>query len=275
MKIAKKGLREGPFYDAYHRFMRVGWPLFYLFIILYFALFNLVFALLYWNFAQDGIGNMHHAGFIDFFYFSVQTAASIGYGFFYPESQSAHILVSIEAVGGLLSNALITGLVFARFSRPSARIKFAQNIIWVNYYGKDALMLRLGNARTNRIFEGKGKWVMLKDEVTPEGDRFRKMLDLKLTRSETSIFLLTWTLIHVIDEQSPLCGVTFEELTQSNSEFLLSFSGLDEETAQTLSTHALYSVKDVLRAKKYKDMLHITQEGLREIDFSQIDLIES
>ncbi|MEZ4815898.1 MAG: ion channel [Bdellovibrionota bacterium] len=229
---------------------------------------------MYWQWAPDGIANIGEKSFWNYFFFSVQTAASIGFGHFYPATQSGHILVTIEAFGGLLFNAVITGLVFSRFSRPSARIKFSQKIIWVDYFGKNALMLRLGNARTNRIFEGKAKWVFLRDEKTPEGDYFRKMNNLKLERDETSIFAMSWTLIHVIDEHSPLYGMSFEELHSSNTEMMVSFSGLDQETSQMLSTHGFYAAKDIFKARKFVDMIRLDGET-REIDFSKIDLIET
>jgi inward rectifier potassium channel len=274
MKIYRSGVREKPLVDFYHRMMRISWGLFFVYIFVAFFLFNCFFAMAYELFTPIGIANLPSQNFWNYFFFSVQTAASIGFGHFHPESYGANILVSVEAFGGLLMNALITGLVFSRFSRPAARIIFSQNLIWVNYFGKTALMLRLGNARTNRIFSGRATWVYLHDEVTPEGDSFRRMLDLKLVRSETSVFALSWTLIHIIDEKSPLNGLTFEKLQSSDDEFMLTFSGLDEETSQMLSTHAMYWARDVVRAKKYVDMIVLKDQGVREIDFGKIDQIE-
>ena len=274
MKINRSGVREKPLVDFYHRMMRVSWPHFFLYIFIIFFIFNCFFAFAFEVLSPDGIANIPQKNFWYYFFFSVQTSASIGYGHYHPNSELANLLVSIEAFGGLLMNALITGLVFSRFSRPAARILFSQNMLWVNYFGKPALMMRLGNARTNRIYEGRAKWVFLKDEVTPEGDRYRKMLDLKLVRDTTSVFALSWTLIHVIDETSPLKDIEFESLIKGNDEFMITFSGLDEETSQTLSTHAMFWAKDLVKAKKYIDMIHLGANSLREIDFSKINLYE-
>jgi len=274
-KFNRKGVREKPLVDFYHRMMRARWSQFFLYIFIIFFFFNCFFALAYEVLSPEGIANIPFKNFWNYFFFSVQTSASIGYGHFHPVSDSANFLSSLEAFCGLLMNALITGLVFSRFSRPSARILYSQNIIWTNYYGKHALMLRFGNARTNRIYEGHATWVFLKDEVTPEGDNFRRMYDLKLVREKTIVFVLSWTLIHVIDEKSPLFGMNYEELKKSDTSFTVTFSGLDEETSQMLSTHAMYNAKDTVRAKKYTDMMEIESNGMVNIDFSKIDSIEN
>ena len=274
MDIQRHGVEESLWEDTYHRFLRTSWPLFFLEILAMFLLLNLVFAGLYYFLAPEGIANLNDHNFWSYFFFSVQTSASIGYGHFYPTVGIAHGLVVAEAVCSLFINALLTGLVFARFSRSHARIEFSKNILWVKYQGQDTLLLRLANARANRVYGGIAKWSLVSDEKTAEGDFLRKLTDLKLVRDETTLFALSWTLIHKIDEASPLFGRSVEEVNASNFDFIVAFTGRDEDTSQTITTHYIYHAPDVVRAKKFTDMIKVDGH-IRHIDYSNINKFET
>src|SRR5262249_5139434 len=148
-----------------------------------YLIMNLVFACLYFL-LPGSVANIAPTDFISDFAFSVQTMATIGYGYMYPQTVAAHFLVMIESWIGMCFVAVLTGLVFVKFARPSARMVFSENILWTAQNGKSMLALRLGNIRTNRVFEGRAQLTLLRDETTAEGERIRRMIDLKLTRKE-------------------------------------------------------------------------------------------
>lgn len=271
--IKRVGISESVGEDFYHRFLRTSWFIFFLEIIGFYLLFNIFFACIYYFATPGGITNILDQSFWYYFFFSVQTSATIGYGHYFPNNFLTHLIVVFEAILSLILTAVLTGLIFARFSRPVARILFSKNILWVKYNQKPALMMRLGNARVNRIYEARAKWTLLKDYVTPEGDKIRKLFDLKLTRNETSLFALSWTLIHIIDEESPFHNLDLETLKGENLELMVTVSGLDQDTAQTLSSHRIYHITEVQKAKKFKDIIRV-DGAVREINFADIDTFE-
>ena len=193
--------------DLYHALLTASWGVLFALLAGAYAVFNLVFALLYR--LQDGsIFNAKPGSFMDAFFFSVQTMATIGYGDMHPATLYANLLVTVEVLLGLTGFALATGLVFARFSRPTARIMFSRYAVVTTHDGRRMLMFRAANQRRNRILEARASLMLVRNEWTKEGTVMRRFYDLKLTRSHNPTFALTWTVMHPIDGESPLKGVT-------------------------------------------------------------------
>jgi inward rectifier potassium channel len=272
MSIQRLGVEETLWEDIYHRLLRWSWGRFFALILLVYLSIDLIFALLY--FAVPGcVANIPNGDFLSNFAFSVQTMSTLGYGYFYPQTPYSHLIVTVESAIGLFSTALLTGLVFAKFARPSARVVFSDKIVWGKMNGGEVLSVRLGNVRTNQVFEGTAKMTLLRDETSAEGERLRRLINLKLVRHETPLFALSWTLFHQIDSSSPFYGMTPEKLHQENWEVIVTFSGLDQDVGQTIVAHSMYNTKMIVPAKKFADMI-TTGDGVRTIDFSKLHDIE-
>jgi inward rectifier potassium channel len=274
LRVQRVGVDESVLEDIYHRMLQLSWTRFCGLILLTYLLLNLIFALLIFA-APGSVANIGPHDFFSCFAFSVQTFSTIGYGFFNPLTPYAHLIVTIEAAFSLLTTALLTGMVFAKFSRPNSRVVFTENILWTTFNGKTALEVRLGNIRANRVFEGRAKMTLLRDEVTAEGERLRRLVDLKLLRSETSLFALSWTLYHLIDEASPLYGMTPEEMTKLDWEINVIFVGLDQDLSQHIASYTQYHSRQIVRARKFSDMIfYNSNTGVRTIDFSKLHEVE-
>ncbi len=230
--------------DPYHLMLTVPWPGFLFLIALAYAGINGLFALAY-LIGGDNIANARPGSFTDSFFFSVQTFASIGYGAMTPKTFYANVLVAIEAWVELLSLAVITGLAFARFSKPKARVLFSKVAVIAPYQGVPTLMFRAANERRNQVLEAQMLVYLTMDEVSKEGTRMRRIYDLSLTRSRTPNFRLTWTAMHPIDEQSPLYGLSQESLLQAQATFVVSLSGIDETVNQTIYDRHVYAAQDI------------------------------
>jgi inward rectifier potassium channel len=272
LKVRRLGAEQSPWEDVYHRLMRLSWPRFLVQMLFIYLLIAAIFAVAY-DLVPGSIANITDNDLFKYFAFSVQTLSTVGYGYFYPATSYAHVVVITQTTIGLFFTAALTGLFFAKFSRPQARVVFSDKILWMTQNGQPVLCLRLGNFRTNRVFEGRARFALLRDEISKEGERLRRIVDLKLLRTETPLFVLSWTLLHPIDANSPFAGMSVEELNKSDWDFTCTFIGLDEDMESNIVAHNTYSAQDVVRARKFKDM--ITTDGkVRVIDFSLLHEIE-
>ncbi len=254
--------------DPYHLLLTVRWPVFLLLIALAYVGINALFALAY-LIGGDNIANARPGSFADSFFFSVQTFASIGYGAMTPKTFYANILVTFEAWVELLSLAVITGLAFARFSKPTARVLFSNVAVIMPYQGIPTLMFRAANERRNQVLEAQMLVYLMMDEISEEGHRMRRIYDLNLTRKRTPSFLLTWTAMHPIDEQSPLYGISQESLQKGQATFVVSLSGIDETVNQTIYARYTYAAQDIRANYRFVDIFHETPDGHREIDYTK------
>jgi len=267
ISILRLGQHHNPWSDMYHLLLTMSWLQFLGLVIGSFLSMNVLFAIAY-QIGNDNIANAQPGSIIDTFFFSVQTMATIGYGAMYPKSLYANILVTIEALMGLLGVAMATGLMFARFSRPTARVMLSETAVITSYDGIPTLMFRAANRRGNQILEAKLTVTMVRDEVTAEGHKMRRLHDMNLIRNQSPFFILTWTGMHPIDETSPLCGETPESLAVSNVEILVSLTGIDETFAQTVHARKLYSVHDLRWNHRFADIISVTPHGQRIIDYN-------
>lgn len=253
--------------DLYHTLTRASWLSLVGVAFACYLVVNALFAGLY-LLGGDCITNMRPGNFVDAFAFSVQTLATIGYGVMAPTTLYAHVLVAFEALCGVLSFAVITGIVFAKFSRPTARVLFS-NVACIGLHeGQPALMFRMANARTkSRIVEAQVHVTYTREETTREGVFMRRFYDLKLTREATPIFAFTWTAMHIIDESSPLYGETLETLRAKNAEVVVSFTGLDEHLSQPTHGRHSYIADEIMFDSRFVDVITISPQGTRVFDF--------
>lgn len=265
-QIAGLGAWYSYWRDPYHLLLTIPWSGFLVIIAVLYIIINTIFALAYLA-GGDCVENAKPGYFLDFFFFSVQTLASIGYGAMYPKTTYAHTIVTIEAMVGLVGIALMTGLAFARFSRPTARIMFSRVAVITPYDGVQTLMFRTANQRRNLILEAQMRVYLMRDEVTAEGETMRRLHDIKLIRQQTPSFTLTWSAMHVIDQSSPLYGMSAESLIQTNSTIVVSVSGIDETVAQVVHARHQYSARDILWNYRFVDIIHQTADGHRYIDY--------
>ena len=263
------GLDDSRLTDLYHSLMRASWPRLLAGVVLMFIATNAVFAAAYM--LDQGIENARPGSFGDAFFFSVQTMATIGYGQMSPASVTANILVSIEALIGLLALAMITGLIFAKFSRPSARVRFSKVAIVSNRDGVPSLQFRMANLRANRIVDASARVVFARQEKTLEGEEMRRFYDLKLQRDRSSLFIYSWTAIHPITEDSPISGVSREAMEAASAEIIVSVTGLDETFAQTIHARHAYRPDDLLWDHRFVDILARGPNGLMSIDYTHFD----
>ncbi len=254
--------------DLYHWLLVISWSKFLLLISLFYLVVNLLFAFAYLT-TGDGIANAESGSFSDPFFFSIQTLSTIGYGAMYPQTLYAQILVTVEVLIGLLLLAILTGLMFARFSRPTARVIFSRIAVICPYNGLPTLMFRTANQRENQILEAQVQVSLLRNEVSPEGHQLRRFYDLKLLRSQTPVFGLSWLVMHPIDKTSPLYGATVDSLSQLETEIWVTLTGLDETFSQTIHARHSYTVSEILWDARFVDIFSRTPDGQRYIDLSR------
>lgn len=253
--------------DPYHLLLTIPWLGFFGAIALAYIAINALFAIAYLA-GNDPIANARPGSFFDAFTFSVQTLASIGYGAMYPQTVYANLLVVVEALVGLLSVAIVTGLAFARFAQPTARVVFSDAITVAEYNGTPTLMLRVANRRGNQILEAEMRLYLLRDEISREGEFMRRIYELALQRDRTPNFTLTWTAMHPIDANSPLWGATAESLAKVKAQIEVSLTGLDETVSQAIHARRAYSSDDMLWNHRFVDIIYEADNGDRYLDFS-------
>jgi len=272
-EVFTSGISRVVLQDLYHYFMLVSWRQLFGTFALFFLIFDVLFGFLY-DLVPGCIANLNPPGFAGAFFFSVETLATVGYGDMHPITLYGHLVAMFEIFVGLMSLALITGIMFARFSRPKARVLFARFAVVRPIEGERTLMFRAANERQNVVQEASAKLRMLRDEVTAEGFRLRRVTDLELVRAEHPAFVLGWNIMHVIDETSPLYKETAESLARATTTFILSLSGTDETTGQTLMARAEYDSGDIRWDASFRDILEIDVDGSFHFDYNKFNEIE-
>lgn len=252
--------------DFYHTALTMRWPTFFASLAALFLFMNGVFACLY-QLGTAPIANQYPTGFLGAFFFSVETLATVGYGDMHPQTLYAHIVATFEIFVGMSGIALATGLVFARFSRPRAKIMFASQVVVHPIEGRMTLMARAANARQNVIAEAGAKLRLIRIETSSDGFRARRIHDLKLVRDQHPLFTLGWNLMHVIDESSPLYGVTPEMLAEQHATLHVVIEGSDESTAQTMQARFSWSDRQIRWHYRYVDLMS-DADGVSTMDYT-------
>lgn len=264
--------RRGPFTDLYAFLLRARWSTVIGLAAGFYLAVNALFAALF--FAVPGSVANADGGYVDAFFFSVQTFASIGYGFMYSQGTWGNAVVVAEAFVSLLSLALLTGIVFAKFARPKARVLFSEPILIETRDGVPTLTFRVANERGNDVVEAAVRVSALKTVHTREGSRMRRFYDLELQRAASPFFVLSWQVFHPIDEDSPLHGMSREDMIAEDVRFAVSFTGLDGTFAQTIHARHLYWAEDLRVGHRFVDVMENLEGGVTRMDFRKFHLTE-
>jgi inward rectifier potassium channel len=260
------GGRAESWSDAYHYLLTMPLAAFFGVLGGVYLAINAVFGLIY--FFVGGIDHMRHGDFLDAFFFSVETISTVGYGVMAPRSLPAHLVMTVESFVGICNLAIATGLLFARISRPTARVMFSQKAVVTPHEGIPTLMFRAANRRRNRIVEAEVSVTLLHDVVTKEGNTLRRFDTLAILRARTPVFTLSWQIMHPIDELSPLLGDTAESLAARHAEILVVVKGIDETFAQTIHARGAYKPEQIVWGAKLADMFGRDADGTPLIDLS-------
>jgi inward rectifier potassium channel len=263
-----KGQDTSRFTDFYHAVLSVPWSVFFLGLGVAFAATNAVFALVYMA-DPGGIQHARPGSFWDAFVFSAQTIGSINYSVMVPKTAYVDTVVIVEAFSGYIVLALFTGMIFARFSRPFARVVFSKVAVIAPFDGVPTLMFRTANQRGNQVLDASISVTLARQHTSKEGIVMRRFEELKLVRSRTALFSLSWTIMHVIDETSPLHGLTEQDLIDRQIELIALLSGSDATMAETIYARYSYRPSDLVRDHRFVDVLFLTPKGQRVVDLTR------
>lgn len=266
------GGRRRPLRDFYHALLQLPWWATIVTISGAFLAANALFAVAY--LLTGGVEHAAHGSFRDAFFFSVQTMGTIGYGAMFPGSTAANVVVVVESIVSLLLTALATGLVVAKFSRPTARVVFTRHAVISPFEGVPTLMFRLGNERGNRIVDAKIQAVLYRTERMSDGSTYYRQLDLQLTRAHTVSLTRSWNVLHPITDSSPLRGETPASLAAKEIELQVMVIGLDDVSMQTVHAGHQYFAKDIVWGAKLADVLSEVQGGHILLDLRRFHDIE-
>src|SRR5467141_1719363 len=254
--------------DAYQWLLGLTWPQFAAFVAAVYVVLNLVFATLF-MIGGNSIAGIRPGSFLDSFFFSIQTLATVGYGHWYPQTLYGHIVTTIEIMSGVFLLAVMTGLIFVRFSRPTARVLFSKSAVIAPLNGKPTLMVRIGNENHHSMVEAKFRIMFSRDEQLAEGGDFRYFYDLKLHFDQLTVFPAALTLRHEINEKSPLCGATLESLEGERALFFVSVVGIDPVIAAEVQTQKDYTWRELRFGHRFVE-IYTQEEGRLTVDYGRL-----
>ena len=266
-RITTQGVNRTFWADLYYNSITASWAVFVFGAAFVFFFSNLVFALVL-DIGTEPVANAH--SLLDLFFFSLETTTTVGYGDMHPQTAFGHSISGIEGFSSLFVTAALTGMIFARFSLPRARLLFARNPIVMRRNGVPTLTFRVANARGNFISEATAKVWVLMAQVDAEGRRLVGFQPLRLIKNENPAFVLSWTLFHPITDDSPLFGLTEEEIKKEDVNFVVSITGLDETSAQIMHARETFSAQDVRFDHEFVDMFFVGDDGERGVDYNRI-----
>jgi inward rectifier potassium channel len=269
VEFLKLNLQRWEYRDIYQWLLALKWPEFAALIAGIYIILNLVFAEFY-ELGSGSIAGLRSGSYADAFFFSVQTLATVGYGHWYPQTLYGHIVTTIEIIVGMFGLAVMTGLIFVRFSRPAARILFSKAIVIGSLNGRPTLMLRVGNLRAQSMVEAEFRILFTRDEPIVEADTFRYFYNLKLHFDRLTSFPAALTLRHTIDEQSPLFGETAESLAKSRAMFVASVIGIDPVIPAAVQTQHDYTWRDVRFGERFVEIYSEPVDGKLTVDFGRL-----
>jgi inward rectifier potassium channel len=272
--VKRKGQSFKAWLNIYHRLITMGSIKFAFLVFSFYLIVNFIFAGLYVLLGvrnlQGIIGTSKHDEFWEAFFFSSQTITTVGYGRIAPASFATSFLSSIEALLGLMIFALVTGILYGRFSRPQAHVLFSKKAVIAPYFDKNAFMFRIVNEKSNQIINVKINIVFSRIEDV-NGSLTRKYYNLPLERDFVTFFPMNWTIVHAITEDSPLWGETADSLRESDAEFLTALEGREDTFSEAIHTRSSYLYDDVVWGAKFKLMLDTSDESNYLLDLNKID----
>jgi len=272
-EFRKKGVSRFDLRDPYHFAVALSWPQFLAALLALYLSVNVVFAILFWL-VPGSVAHARPGSFADAFFFSIETLATVGYGEMYPATLYGHAVVAIEIVCGLAFTAVLTGLTFVRFSRPRAKLIFAANPVVARHNGKPTLMVRIGNGRAAVLADAKAQLNVLLTETTTDGKVFHRVQELQLEREHIPIFPLFWTLMHVLDERSPLNGFDATRAVKANAQVFVTIEARDPTLATTVYDIRNYPAQDIRFGMRYKEAITTARDGTPVLDLTTIGALE-
>ena len=272
-EFKKKGVSRFDFRDPYHLATALTWSQFLVAFLALYLLVNVVFATLFWL-APGSVTNARPYSFVDVFFFSIETLATVGYGDMHPATLYGHVIAAAEIVCGLAFTAILTGLTFVRFSRPQAKFVFAPHPVVATHNGKPSLMLRVGNGRADTLMDATAKLNVLLSVLTPDGTRVNRAQELRLERAHLPLFPLTWTLEHVLDEHSPLYGYDAAQAIAAEAQVFVMLKARDPTLVTSVHDFRNYAAKDIRFGMRYVDALSREDDGTPVADFTKIGKLE-
>ena len=273
-EFEKSGVARFDLRDPYHLAIALTWPQFLGALLGLYALANVMFATLFWL-SPGAVAHARPNSFADSFFFSIETLATVGYGEMYPATTYGRIIAGSEIVSGLAFTAILTGLTFVRFSRPRAKLIFAANPVVAIHKRKPTLMLRIGNGRTTVLTNAMATLNVLLTERIGEGKVVRRAQELRLERVHIPAFPLSWTLMHVLDEQSPLHGFDRERATAADARIFVTLEARDPTLATTIQDMRSYAAADIRFGMRYADAVTTTRNGALSVDLARIGELEA
>lgn len=273
-EFQKKGVSRFGLTDPYHLAIALSWPHFLAVFLAAYLLVNCVFATLFWL-VPGSVANVRPNSFQDCFFFSIETLATVGYGNMYPANLYGYVVMAGEIICGLGFTAILTGLTFVRFSRPRLRLIFAQTAVVAMHRGKPTLMVRIANGHPAALLDATAKLNVLLTETTPQGRPFRRARELRLQRAHLPVFPLTWTLMHVLDERSPLHGYDADRVKADRAQLFVIVEARDPTLSTTVHDSRDYPPEDIRFGQRYADAISTAEDGTTIIaDMTRIGAVE-
>ena len=257
--------------NFYHWLLGTSWASFLLLVVFVYLATNLLFAFAYLACGEGAITNTQPGSLLDVFFFSVQTMATIGYGRMTPVGHWANAIVTFEAFFGIVYSALTTGLAFARFTRPTAGVRFSKVAVVGSHDGVQTFKFRVANDRSSHIVEAQLRLWLIAESVTSEGERYRRSVELPLHRSESPVFSLTWTAMHSVDDTSALKEYLGKSAIEQQWHLLITFTGYHESLANQVYARHVYLPRDVQQNASFVDIVTVSPNGGRIIDLANFD----
>lgn len=275
--IRRKGL---PFFrtsDTYNKLIDMSWTKFLLIVLAAYICLNLLFAYLYVLIGIEHlygtVGRNSWEHFLDAFFFSAQTISTVGYGHISPRGTATSLLAAFESMMGLLAFALATGLLYGRFSRPSARIVYSRNLLLSPYGEGKALMFRMANYRSSQLIDLEIQ-VLLSMNANEEGKIVRQFWPLELERHRINLLTLSWTVVHPVNEQSPIFGLSPADLDDSNAEFIILLKAFDDTFSQTVHSRTSYQNEEIVWNARFKPVIESDIDGVLTLNMPDIHAYE-
>ena len=257
--------------NFYHWLLGTSWASFLLLVVFVYLSTNLLFAFAYLACGEGAITHAQPGSLLDVFFFSVQTMATIGYGRMTPVGHWANAIVTFEAFFGIVYSALTTGLAFARFTRPTAGVRFSKVAVVGSHDGVQTFKFRVANDRSSHIVEAQLRLWLIAESVTSEGERYRRSVELPLHRSESPVFSLTWTAMHSVDDTSALKEYLGKSAIEQQWHLLITFTGYHESLANQVYARHVYLPRDVQQNASFVDIVTVSPDGGRIIDLANFD----